>query len=846
MTSALPDGVPEHPAQVLAGDGEAARLMRATDWAGTAVGPVQQWPAALRTIVRMMLQSRHPMFLWWGPELIQFYNDAYIPSFGVGKHPAAMGQRGVDCWQEIWPIIWPQIDDVMTRGKASWHEDHLVPIFRNGRIEEVYWTYGYSPITGDDGVVAGTLVVCTETTSRVVALRRQHLLRTFATALSGAQPLQDFGAIAADFFRHEPVDVPVFLRYRWSAAESVPQWADPAPQDRARLSATDTAVRQAVAASAHARKEIAEGRPVLLRRVVEIPTRHGPEPVTDVFLVPAAKPIGEGLGELIACGLNPRVPFNDAYHELLVQVTSLLSFSRTRFEAARMHAAFQDERNNLLEQAPVAAAVMVGPNLTYQLANPLYRRIVGRDDVVGKTFEEAFPELVGTPFPDLLRRVYRSGVGYSSPETVVRLDRQGTGELEDCHFEFNLEPVRNLAGEVYGLMAVAVDVSAQVAARRMLERSHAERQSLLERAEAAARAKDEFLAMLGHELRNPLSPIFSTLDVMRLRAGGSESRELATIRRQVAHMARLVDDLLDVARIVSGKVELRDEVVRIGDVLGDAADMVRPLLEERGHAFRLVLDDENLTCRGDQVRLAQCVSNLLGNAARYTPAGGHVDLRAHREGAEVVIEVADDGPGIDADTLPHLFEIFVRSNRGRTMGGLGIGLAVVRNLVALHGGSVECRRPRSGKGSEFRIRLPHAGSVAGTAAVPSAPAADSPVAGKRLLLVDDNEDAAQSLAELLRLYGHTVQVANDPMCALAIAAESRFEVAVLDIGLPVMDGYELAARLRDQTDGSLVFIALSGYGRAADHERSAAAGFVAHLVKPVDIGKLERLLHEVG
>src|SRR5690606_8238847 len=292
-----------------------------------------------------------------------------------------------------------------------------------------------------------------------------------------------------------------------------------------------------------------------------------------------------------------------------------------------------------------------------------------------------------------------------------RLDREGTGELQDRYFEFNVEPIRNVEGRVYGLMTVAVDVSAQVEARQILERSHAERQSLLERAEAASRAKDEFLAMLGHELRNPLSPIVSTLDLMRLRAGGTESRELEMIRRQVTHMGRLVDDLLDVARIVSGKVELRDETVRIGDVLADAADMVRSLMEERRHAFRLAIDDENLTCRGDRVRLAQCVSNLLTNAGRYTPPGGRIRLGAQRDGDDVLISVEDDGPGIDAALLPRLFDIFVRNSQGPTMGGLGIGLAVVRNLVALHGGTVEAYSEGTGKGSRFVIRLPHAGST---------------------------------------------------------------------------------------------------------------------------------------
>jgi len=530
----------------LAGGGVSGQLARSVDWGKTPLGPPGAWPQSLRTMVSVILHSRHPMFLWWGPDLVQIYNDAYLPSFGAGKHPAAMGQRGRDCWPEIWPIIWPQIDDVMSGRGASWNEDHLVPIFRNGRIEEVYWTYGYSPVPDDEGGVGGVLVVCTETTARVIAERRSR---------------------------------------------------------------------------------------ALLR------------------------------------------------------------------------------------------------------------------------------------------------------------------DLED-----------------------------------------------------ASRAKDEFLAMLGHELRNPLSPIATALQLMRLKGHGETTNEQEVIERQVNHLTRLVDDLLDVSKITRGKVELRKERAEVSGIIAKALEMASDMFEQRSHQIFLELGDVPLCTEGDPVRLAQVVANLLTNAARYTEPGGKIWVAASREDGEVVIRVKDNGPGIDAKLLPHVFDLFVQGKRSadRAQGGLGIGLTLVKNLVALHGGSVHACSDGPGQGSEFVIRLPAADAV--PAGPPSATAVPPlPVGGtstrRRVLIVDDNTDAADLLGELLRAEGHEVEVAYSAADALAAVKGFRPEVAVLDIGLPVMDGYELATHLRaNPGTAGCRLIALTGYGQIHDRARSESSGFEHHLVKPVDIDTLTSLV----
>ena len=443
-----------------AGAGVAGATARGVDWAATPLGPVESWPASLKTAVGTLLHSRHPMFLWWGAALVQFYNDGYLPSFGKGKHPAAMGQRGADCWQEIWPIIWPQIDEVMTRGLASWNEDQLVPIFRNDRIEEVYWTYGFSPVFEEDGRVGGTLVVCTETTARVLAERRLRTLRWLADATALATDSDGVLEAAAQELAISPRDAPFVFFYQPDATTGAPVLvAHRVSQGRA-LEELDTAVR--LAATKHPGGGVASLHPE-----TEV-LRHGlwPEVVRDVFLTwpdPARR------GAFLAFGLSPQLPFDAPYRTYFDQIAEHLQLAQARVQSSRMQALAESERRNLLLQAPVATALMTGPEHLFEVANPLYCQMVGRKELVGKTYLQAFPELKGTPTPGILDRVYQTGIPFVSNEDLIPLDRHGNGVVEDCWFKFNLEPMRDASGSVYGMMAVAVDITEQVRARHRAE-----------------------------------------------------------------------------------------------------------------------------------------------------------------------------------------------------------------------------------------------------------------------------------------------------------------------------------------------------------------------------------------
>jgi len=358
---------------------------------------------------------------------------------------------------------------------------------------------------------------------------------------------------------------------------------------------------------------------------------------------------------------------------------------------------------------------------------------------------------------------------------------------------------------------------------------------LAQEARDAIVRKDEFLAMLAHELRNPLAPILSAIQLLRLR-GTAAFKEHEIIERQVRHIIRLVDDLLDISRITRGKIALKVEPLLIAEVLARAIEIAHPLIEQAFHQLTLRVDPPSARVTGDGVRLAQVFANLLTNAAKYSLPGARITVVASCDGTTVKISVRDTGIGIPAALLPKVFDLFVQGERGldRSQGGLGIGLALVRSLVESHHGTVSVHSDGPGKGSEFVVRLPSAPQLS-----PRLPAVISfakKLAYARVLVVDDNVDAAELLGEILQSYGHQIAVAHDGPSALLLAASFQPSIAVVDIGLPIMDGYELAGRLRLLPGlQDLRLIALSGYGQSDDKTRSRRAGFNVHLVKPAEL-----------
>lgn len=469
-------------------------------------------------------------------------------------------------------------------------------------------------------------------------------------------------------------------------------------------------------------------------------------------------------------------------------------------------------------------------DLRHVFVNPAVERLSGRpaSDFLGRTYRQlGMPAHLCRLWDDALTSVFSRGQPVS-----IEFEYQGVDQLR--YFSSRCIPETGPGGLVEHVLCVAHDRTAERLAYQALR--------------DADRRKDEFLATLAHELRNPLAPLRNGLSILR-RLGGTDDvvRVRDMMERQLAHMVRLVDDLLDVSRVTTGKVTLRKEFVTLQTAVQFAVEATRPLVEAAAHRLEIELPASSVWVHGDQTRLSQVVSNLLTNAAKYTPPGGHIKLTVATRGAQAVIEVADSGVGIPADSLGHVFEMFSQVNASleRSQGGLGIGLALVRALVELHNGDVSVRSDGAGQGSTFQVRLPAVDDALINRNFLPALMADVPAKPRRILAVDDNEDAVSSLAEMLKLDGHTVRVALDGRSALRTIEEFHPDFVLLDIGMPGLDGHEVARRLRSIPKFSTTrLVALTGWGSEEDKALAAAAGFDFHLTKPVSVAALHLVLSE--
>ena len=518
-------------------------------------------------------------------------------------------------------------------------------------------------------------------------------------------------------------------------------------------------------------------------------------------------------------------------------VTAVRTALRARERQYQMRDYFAEREASLRAQALLAAIVassddaivsktLEGNILTWNIGA---ERLFGYSaaEVIGRPITLIIPPERQDEEPRLLERL-RRGERIEHFETV-RVTKDG----RHIDVALTVSPVRDSTGRIIAASKVARDITQ----RKLTEAALRE----------ADRRKDEFLAILAHELRNPLAPIRNSLHLLRLIGQpDQEATELTELmERQVNHMVRLVDDLLEVSRITRGKIELRRELVEVAAVVRSAVETSRPLIEAAGHELVLSLPSEPLALHGDPVRLAQIFANLLNNAAKYTDAGGRITFTVRRDAEWVAISVRDTGMGITPEMLPRVFELFrqIERHAGHAQGGLGIGLTLVKSLVEMHGGSVEASSAGIGQGSEFVVRLPLA-RAEWSADVPkttiSAPLAFSP---KRVLVVDDNRDAAESLGMLLKTLGANVEVVFSGAEALDVLESYRPAVVLLDIGMPGMDGYEVARRIRQQPGfQDVTLIALTGWGQDKDRHRSQKAGFNYHLTKPANVSVLETLL----
>jgi signal transduction histidine kinase len=549
----------------------------------------------------------------------------------------------------------------------------------------------------------------------------------------------------------------------------------------------------------------------------------------------SARAGGESRLEGLEAGADDYLIKPFAARELVARVESVVELNRLRIKLEAERRAFE----RLFAEAPIPIVVFRGETLEVSLVNSAYREAIGGVDLHGQPFGLALPELEGQGFEELVRSVLQSGQALKAEELPVRLNRDGEGYTRDSYWTIVFAPLRGDLEETRSVVAICTDVTQQVHARRELQR-------LAEEADAANRAKDEFLAMLGHELRNPLAPIRTALELVRLK--GHQMREFAVIERQVSHLQRLVDDLLDVSRIKQGKIGLKRQDLDVAAIVARAVEIASPILETSRCHLSIDVPGDVYAVHADLDRMAQVVSNLLANSAKYSAPGGNVEVRVTGDENQIQLVVQDDGVGIEPSMLNRIFDLFAQQHQTleRSQGGLGLGLAIARSLVAMHGGHVRAESKGVGHGATFTIELPRVAWGNFGDPVPQSEEAIARLSKRRrVLIVDDNEDAAEMLAIGLSQLGYEVRVAHDGPKALALIKDYDVQYALLDIGLPVMDGYELARQLRSTKGKRVGLVAVTGYGEQASRNQTADAGFDRHLVKPVTIEQVHRAINDV-
>jgi signal transduction histidine kinase/CheY-like chemotaxis protein/PAS domain-containing protein len=873
--------------------------MRRHPWETTPVGPVASWPFSLKLAVRTLLDCQLPMYLVWGDQFLEFFNDAYVPVTG-DKEEARIGGDARRTWAEIWPTIGPMFERVR-QGEPVGHRDLPLSINRYGYFETCYFTFSYSPVYEESGRVGGVLATFMETTHTVLAERRQAFQLGLADILrreTEAGPLLKTAGRHVSTYTACAAAIYATVDHAAQAAVIREQWRNGAPDGEpgrtvpldmlafgraAQLLRGDTICVPDVAQDpdlpgfeAWLAQGIAAGIVVPLMdgdRLEAVMALHAPSTqrweTAEVQLVEdGARRTWEALRRIRAeQALRDETRILELMRHATERLASTLDIeplmqaitdAATQLTGAEFGSFFYNNTDGngdayllyTLSGAPREKFANLGQPRPTKVFGPTFygSAPVRSDDITKDPRYGSMGPHHGMPPGHLPVRSYLAA-------SVVSRSGEVIGGLFFGHSTPGMFSARTeeLISTFAGQAAIAID---NARLYDMAQKAAQEREGLLA-SERAARAeaerhnkmKDEFLAMLAHELRNPLAPITSAAQLLRLPDvnEGLRLKASSIISRQVRHMTELVDDLLDVSRVTRGLIKLDSEVLDLNKVAMAAVEQARPHIEERRHALTVDLPAEQVPVEGDRTRLIQVLVNLLNNSAKYTPAGGNITLAVASDGLSSTVSVRDNGSGIDPQLLPHVFDLFTQADRApdRSQGGLGIGLALVKSIVRMHNGRVAAHSAGAQQGTTMTVTLPLASMQAGETPRTQGIAAETrplPVT-----IVDDNLDAGQSLAVLLRAHGHTVQVYEDASTTLRAPEVEGTEVFILDIGLPDMTGYELARRLRRQPcHASAVFVALTGYGQERDRELSRQAGFDHHLVKPVDIAKLAQILAQAS
>ncbi|HEU4403914.1 MAG TPA: ATP-binding protein [Polyangiaceae bacterium] len=815
---------------VFAGPGEVRARCRALDWWATALGPVEGWPQSLRTAVDICLASPDPATVLWGPRLVQIYNDAYVAVAGE-RHPALLGRPAAEAWRDGWPVLGPLIERVLADGATRSDENLPVALRRGGRVEERFFSFFFSAVRDEGGRVAGVFHRLSETTERVRAERRasaecaereraEARLRESVARLRLALDVAELGtwtwdlttgegdldARSAEIMGLPPGDLADVVGAQFRAVH---------PDDLARMQAEAVAGIEGGDAFRLSYRVVHPGGAV----------RH---------VAARARVLANAAGRPVRLvGTNRDVT---AEREAEMRLRASEARYRALVENVQDYAIFLLDPGGVITEWAAGAARVTG----YAAEEALGRGVAlfyPPEDVARGEVERELAEAAETG------RVERTGWRVRKDGTRFWADEIATA-------------VRDAGGALRGFTKITRDMSEQRRVEQERERVLAQSQAARAQAESANRMKDEFLATVSHELRTPLNAILGWATMLQDGGldGPAQARALATIGRNARAQTRLIEDLLDLSRILQGKVVIAVGPVELARVVEAALEAVRPAADAKGVRLEPALD-ARAALAGDAERLQQVAWNLLSNAIKFTPRGGRVRVSLRRKPSHVELAVADTGQGISADFVPHVFEPFRQADGGtaRRAGGLGLGLSIVRSLVELHGGTVAVASEGEGRGATFAVRLPTAHArgeraPAGAApaageAAPGAPDCPPSVAGLRVLVVEDEADTRALLAFALGQCGALVTEAAGAAEALACLERERFDVLVSDVGMPGEDGYSLLERVRrlpPERGGRTPAVALTAYARVEDRARALRAGFEAHLAKPAEPAELLR------
>ena len=667
----------------LTGGGEMGEKTRQYDWAKTSVGAPDHWPKSLRSIVATILSSRFPMFLWWGQDLIQFYNDAYRPSLGnEGKHPTALGQKGKDCWPEIWDIIYPLMSQVLTTGEATWSEDQLVPIYRNGAIEDVYWTFGYSPVRDDEDKISGVLVICTETTQKVNYLRQ----------LTESKKELEFAIDAADLGTWDLNP----RTNKFTANNRLKEWFGLRPEEEIELPLAMAAMheddRQRVTdAILWALNPLSGGRYAIEYRITN--------PLTGIMRIVCAK------GKAVFTEGGKPIRFNGTLQDVTEQkqAETIEQHARQKIEESE-----KNFRNTILG-APVAICIFKGPQFVVEIANERMFELWGKTaaEMLYKPLFEGLPEGRNQGFEELLTNIYTTGNTHIAQELPAKLPRNGV--IEQHYIDVLYEPERAADGEITGIIAVAILVTEQVKARRQIEEVVAERtkelaaaNKNLERSNSELR---QFAHIASHDLQEPIRKVVTYASMLEDHPEiiGEQGRNfIQKITTSSRRMQVLIRDILTYSEL--SKQSPIFQPVNLQTVIDEVQIEFDLLIEQK--CARIQYQDLP-TIEAIPLQMTQLFNNLISNALKYSSQDRAplITITASIRDQQVHLEINDNGIGFEQQYSDQIFSIFRRLHRKTEYSGTGIGLAMCKRIVQNHQGEITAVSA-VGKGATFHIVLP--------------------------------------------------------------------------------------------------------------------------------------------